>query len=200
MRWENRGPLRVVNCPVAWCQICVPSRSAGKRSGVNWMRLNSVSTALANTDTAVVLARPGTPSSRMCPSANKPMSSFSSMSRWPTRTRRTSCSRVSRKALAPSTRRVSSMASTCMLGLQTIHVTRERTARPSWTVPVPGAEARRLIRRGNPAGSRVALQDDRPLCGSGFGGIPRPIAGRGKELQGADVLAQVLQLPLRRSP
>ena len=42
----------------------VPTRSAGSRSGVNWMRANVPPTTVASVSTASVLARPGTPSSR----------------------------------------------------------------------------------------------------------------------------------------
>ncbi len=41
----------------------VPMMSAGIRSGVNWMRLNSRSSASASVRTSSVLPRPGTPSS-----------------------------------------------------------------------------------------------------------------------------------------
>jgi hypothetical protein len=32
------GPRFTENCPVPWSNTCVPTTSAGSRSGVNWMR------------------------------------------------------------------------------------------------------------------------------------------------------------------
>ena len=40
-RLVKTGPSDVVNSPVFWLKMRVPTRSAGTRSGVNWMRLNS---------------------------------------------------------------------------------------------------------------------------------------------------------------
>ena len=51
--------------------------SAGIRSGVNWMRLNSSDSASASVRIISVLARPGTPTSRQCPRANSAISSCS---------------------------------------------------------------------------------------------------------------------------
>src|SRR3972149_3650543 len=48
----------------------VPIKSAGTRSGVNWMRLNSPPIASASVLMAIVFASPGTPSTRMCPRAS----------------------------------------------------------------------------------------------------------------------------------
>ncbi|CPU64716.1 Uncharacterised protein [Mycobacteroides abscessus] len=49
--------------------------SFGMRSGVHWMRWNEPSTAAASVCAAVVLARPGTDSSRMCPPASSVLTS-----------------------------------------------------------------------------------------------------------------------------
>src|SRR5882762_6018220 len=45
----------------------VPIRSAGSRSGVNWIRAKCRSSTCPRVFTARVLARPGTPSTRRCP-------------------------------------------------------------------------------------------------------------------------------------
>ena len=47
--------------------------SAGSRSGVNWMRLKLRRSPWASVRTASVLARPGTPSSRMWPPVSRPI-------------------------------------------------------------------------------------------------------------------------------
>ena len=52
-----------------------PTRAPGIRSGVNWMRLVSMSIAVASDRTRRVLATPGTPSSRTCPPASRAMTS-----------------------------------------------------------------------------------------------------------------------------
>src|SRR3972149_7052496 len=49
----------------------VPTRSAGTRSGVNWMRLNWPPTTCANVRMASVFARPATPSTRTWPRASR---------------------------------------------------------------------------------------------------------------------------------
>ena len=62
----------------------VPVMSAGIRSGVNWMRLNSSDSASASVRIISVFARPGTPTSRQWPRAKSAMSSCSITSSWPT--------------------------------------------------------------------------------------------------------------------
>ena len=52
--------------------MSVPIRSAGSRSGVNWRRWKPVWMQAASVFTVSVLARPGTPSSRMWPLASRP--------------------------------------------------------------------------------------------------------------------------------
>src|SRR5712692_2916244 len=64
----------------------VPTRSAGTRSGVNWIRLNSPLIACATVLTASVFARPGTPSTRRCPRASSATTMRSSRWSWPTMT------------------------------------------------------------------------------------------------------------------
>ena len=55
-------PLRTENVIFACSYTRVPIRSAGRRSGVNWMRLNSSEESSANVFTVSVFASPGTPS------------------------------------------------------------------------------------------------------------------------------------------
>src|SRR6266545_1718046 len=62
-------------------------RSAGSRSGVNWMRWNCAAIEPASVRIDSVLASPGTPSSNTWPSARRPIRSRSSIARWPTITR-----------------------------------------------------------------------------------------------------------------
>src|SRR5882672_12540409 len=64
----------------------VPTRSAGTRSGVNWMRLNSPEIACATVFTASVFARPGTPSTRRWPRASSATTIRSSRWSCPTMT------------------------------------------------------------------------------------------------------------------
>ena len=70
--------------------MSVPIRSAGSRSGVNWMRLNLQWIAAASALMAVVLARPGTPSSKTCPPVRSAIKSRESITSWPIRALRTS--------------------------------------------------------------------------------------------------------------
>src|SRR6476620_2722796 len=67
-------------------------RSAGTRSGVNWIRLNSPPIDAARVLMAIVLARPGTPSTRRWPRASRATASRSSSTSWPTMTFLTSYS------------------------------------------------------------------------------------------------------------
>ena len=61
-----------------------PVTSPGMRSGVNWMRLVSTSSAVASDRTRRVLATPGTPSSRTCPPASRAMTRPVTAASWPT--------------------------------------------------------------------------------------------------------------------
>ena len=54
--------------------LFVPVMSAGIRSGVNWMRLNSAPRTWASVRTSSVLATPGTPSMSACWLVNMAMS------------------------------------------------------------------------------------------------------------------------------
>ena len=65
--FAKMGPRFAVNVPVFSSHTSVPTTSAGSRSGVNWIRLNVVWMVSARVLTVRVLARPGTPSSRMWP-------------------------------------------------------------------------------------------------------------------------------------
>src|SRR2546428_4145706 len=62
----------------------VPTTSAGSRSGVNWMREKLASRISDRVRTARVLARPGTPSSRICPPVRSPTNNRSTMGLCPT--------------------------------------------------------------------------------------------------------------------
>src|SRR5512132_687395 len=64
----------------------VPTRSAGTRSGVNWIRLNSPLIACATGFTARVFARPGTPSTSRWPRASSATTMRSSRWSCPTMT------------------------------------------------------------------------------------------------------------------
>src|SRR4051812_38533711 len=65
----------------------VPTRSAGTRSGVNWMRLKLPPSTVASVRTVSVLARPGTPSSSTWPPVSSATSRRSSIASWPMTTR-----------------------------------------------------------------------------------------------------------------
>src|SRR6476619_3828573 len=62
----------------------VPTRSAGTRSGVNWMRRNVPWMVRASVFTVSVLARPGTPSTSRCPCASIATITRSRKWSWPT--------------------------------------------------------------------------------------------------------------------
>src|SRR3954452_19041585 len=64
----------------------VPTRSAGTRSGVNWIRLKSPPIDCARVLIAIVLARPGTPSTSRCPRARSATTIRSSRWSCPTMT------------------------------------------------------------------------------------------------------------------
>ena len=55
------GPFLVVNSPLLGLYIRVPTTSAGRRSGVNWILLKSALIQSDKVFTASVLANPGTP-------------------------------------------------------------------------------------------------------------------------------------------
>src|SRR5688500_13194756 len=81
------GPLRGLNVCSCGSKIIVPFRSAGSRSGVNWMRLKSASMVSESVFTASVLASPGTPSIRRWPLQSRPISRRSMRYSCPTMTR-----------------------------------------------------------------------------------------------------------------
>jgi hypothetical protein len=64
------GPGRNSNSTVFWLKIDVPVTSVGSRSGVHWIRLNEAPKLAASARASIVLATPGTSSSRICPSQN----------------------------------------------------------------------------------------------------------------------------------
>ena len=78
------GPSRVSNVAVCGSYTWVPRMSLGSRSGVHWMRTNDALTAQASVAAAVVLARPGTLSRRMWPSARRVTISVVRSRGWPT--------------------------------------------------------------------------------------------------------------------
>ena len=59
MIWAKIGPCFTRNSWLFGSKTMVPIRSAGSRSGVNWMREKLASTISASVLTARVLARPG---------------------------------------------------------------------------------------------------------------------------------------------
>jgi hypothetical protein len=90
MIWAKSGPFLTWKSWVFWSTPLVPIRSAGRRSGVNWMREKLAWMISERVRTARVLARPGTPSSRMWPPVSIPTSSRSTMASCPTIRRDTS--------------------------------------------------------------------------------------------------------------
>ena len=66
--WEKIGPGRNSNWVVFWLKMEVPVISVGSKSGVHCTRLNVAPTLLARARASIVLATPGTSSSKMCPS------------------------------------------------------------------------------------------------------------------------------------
>src|SRR5688572_16070902 len=80
--------------------MSVPTRSAGSRSGVNWMRWKWASSVSEKVFTASVLASPGTPSSRMWPWQRTPTMSLSRSPFWPTITFCISATTLSTKRLS----------------------------------------------------------------------------------------------------
>ena len=103
--WAKIGPLRNWKsrpCSVSTTMV-VPVTSAGIRSGVNCTRLNLRCSACDSERMSSVLPRPGTPSSRQCPPANRHTRTPSTVSLWPTTTlaiSRRVRSNASRKACA----------------------------------------------------------------------------------------------------
>src|SRR6187455_1876692 len=89
-RWVNTGPSEVLNSPLRGLKMRVPTRSAGTRSGVNWIRLKVPRKACARVFTVSVLASPGTPSTSRWPCASTATITRSRKWSWPTTTRLTS--------------------------------------------------------------------------------------------------------------
>src|SRR5262252_247738 len=88
--WVKIGPL-VSTKPLVWkLNRLVPSTSPGIRSGVNWMRPNCRCRPAAKARVIMVLAVPGTPSSRICPPTRRLVSMRSMTASWPTTALRTS--------------------------------------------------------------------------------------------------------------
>src|SRR6185437_7692673 len=82
-RLWNSGPGSNSKAPVAGRSTSVPVRSAGSRSGVNCTRWKSASMREAKALIAVVLAKPGAPSTNRCPSASSAISSRLTSVGWP---------------------------------------------------------------------------------------------------------------------
>src|SRR6478735_5492764 len=89
-RCVNTGPSEVENSPVRGLKMRVPTRSAGTRSGVNWIRLKVPRSVCASVLTVNVLASPGTPSTSRWPWASTATMTRSRKWSWPTTTRLTS--------------------------------------------------------------------------------------------------------------
>src|SRR5215831_4223836 len=88
--WVKTGPF-VSTKPLVWkLSRLVPSTSPGIRSGVNWMRPNCRCRPAAKARVIMVLAVPGTPSSRICPPTRRLVSMRSMTASWPTTALRTS--------------------------------------------------------------------------------------------------------------
>src|SRR5688500_1434813 len=113
-RFANTGPRLAENDPSRGLNTSVPVRSAGSRSGVNWMRLNDRESEAARVRTASVLASPGTPSSRRWPSASRPMSRRWTITSCPTMTRPISARMACIRSPARVTRSVALPASMLM--------------------------------------------------------------------------------------
>ena len=96
----NTGPLTRLNALRWKSKMFVPVMSAGMRSGVNWMRLESVPRTCARVRTNKVLATPGTPSMRACWPVKTAMSAWSTASRWPMMTLPTSARAAARRLLS----------------------------------------------------------------------------------------------------
>ena len=84
--FANSGPHSISKLSCDGRQMRVPTRSAGTRSGVNCTRAKCPPTACAIVDTVSVLARPGKPSIRQCPSASRHTMTRSTRRSWPTTT------------------------------------------------------------------------------------------------------------------
>ena len=95
------GPAWNSNRPSWGRQTSVPVRSAGNRSGVNCTRAKSACSREARARMAVVLARPGAPSTSRWPSASRAISRRSTSAAWPTMV----CDRSSRRRVNASCRR-----------------------------------------------------------------------------------------------
>ena len=111
MKFENTGPFFTWKLSVFCEYINVPITSAGNRSGVNCMRLNSVLTSCARVLMARVFANPGTPSSNICPSLSRPISRLSTKCFCPTMTPSMPRLMLVIKALCCSIRMFSSLMS-----------------------------------------------------------------------------------------
>ena len=79
------GPICVLNRCVEKSKTWVPTKSDGMRSGVHCTRLKLPDTDVASVCAAVVLARPGTDSMRICPPETMVTISASRRLSWPTR-------------------------------------------------------------------------------------------------------------------
>src|SRR5882724_461488 len=89
--WVKIGPRVSANWLVWKLNRLVPRTSPGIRSGVNWMRPNFSERAAAKVRASRVLATPGTPSSRTCPSDSRLTSNNSMAASCPITTLRSCC-------------------------------------------------------------------------------------------------------------
>ena len=86
----NTGPGRNAASPVARSSTIAPVRSAGSMSGVNWTRLKSSPSTVANVRASSVLPSPGRSSIRMWPEASTPSRTILTVPGLPTMTCSTS--------------------------------------------------------------------------------------------------------------
>ena len=90
IEYEGTYPLPEAQKDRFMLKTLVPVMSAGMRSGVNWMRLNSHPSTRARVRTSSVFATPGTPSMSAWWPVKMAISALSITSSWPMMTLRTS--------------------------------------------------------------------------------------------------------------
>ncbi len=82
--WVKIGPGRNSNSAVRWLKIDVPVTSLGSKSGVHCTRLNEQPTLRDSARASIVLATPGTSSSKIWPPASQETNDNTSCFRFPT--------------------------------------------------------------------------------------------------------------------
>src|SRR5512133_493921 len=208
------GPLVSTN-PLVWkLNRLVPRTSPGIRSGVNWIRLNPIPSAVAKARASSVLATPGTPSTSTCPSESSATSRRSRALSWPTTTLWISArSRsVTSRITVSSIRHLLSPPVNCLRGPDGLLLATDpprgqllyaRLDRPERPAPAP-----RLRRLGEPRGilprlARRAQPMGHPLLRGaevGGGGV-REVSPVAQQRRGRldEREPPLLQRPLRRA-